>query len=485
MNDETRIRSNWFLQHRVAVLSAEFVLVALLALLVSPFSDYGRDIGNDVGRWSLAKQINLSLGVWHRGGYPYFSEPVAEQLHDAFRQGDDSLFNEDLSHRFSAKLWPQEHNVPVRYRGGDSGAVYLIYYIWKLNGRPSFQSAYHAFQVMHLLAAASVFAAAAMLGVPLLAAAASLVFLYSQATLSVLGGPMHYALPLYVCCWSTLLLLGILSAERRSALLCALLSVLLGCMLAFGCELRGTIAAQAVAAGLLLASCAIVVRSRRAVLPLLVFVLAFAGARSAVDRLYWSGSELQHNASKGHVRFHAIWAGLGEFPNSYGFEWKDDAVRRFVHQQDPEAHYSTPAYERILAGHLWDTLRAHPFWFAGVLAKRASRLAWKWCEFLPGGGALPGALSLVAFMLVVPGAVFLGLIERAPGATAFLIPAASGFAGPLFVFSAYTIYNLTAYLAVWFAFVYSVSAIARRAGFRFASPQSLGYAETGSERNFL
>ncbi|MBS1868518.1 MAG: glycosyltransferase family 39 protein [Actinobacteria bacterium] len=67
----------------------------------------------------------------------------------------------------------------------------------------------------------------------------------------------------------------------------------------------------------------------------------------------------------------ALWEGMGELSNGYGAVLNDGVTARQVHALRPDLEYGTPAYDRYLQDKAVRLIRAHPLFYAKVMARRA------------------------------------------------------------------------------------------------------------------
>lgn len=90
-----------------------------------------------------------------------------------------------------------------------------------------------------------------------------------------------------------------------------------------------------------------------------------------------------------HLTWHHIYRGLANFDNRFQIDRTDAGMVQTARKWDPalpeENIWSEPGYEVLYRKLTLETIRNHPVWYAGLLAKRAARLV-----ILPrSGGWLP------------------------------------------------------------------------------------------------
>jgi hypothetical protein len=90
-----------------------------------------------------------------------------------------------------------------------------------------------------------------------------------------------------------------------------------------------------------------------------------------------------------HMFWHPFWCGLGDFGQDRGYLWWDRAAYRYAVPlvraryekigREPDWRFIVwdPVYNEVLAAKIRDDITHHPFWYAGVLARRVGRvLTW-------------------------------------------------------------------------------------------------------------
>src|SRR5262249_43079600 len=136
------------------------------------------------------------------------------------------------------------------------------------------------------------------------------------------------------------------------------------------------------------------------------FVVIFFLSATLCSARIWTPVRIQENRTRGHAFWHNIWAGLGEYENPYGFQIGDQHVRDYVAKIDPQIPALSPPYEAALRKNILETIGHHPFWYAGVLAKRTWGLISRWTEILPWGEHLPSWLGALVFLLSAGWVIF-------------------------------------------------------------------------------
>lgn len=78
--------------------------------------------------------------------------------------------------------------------------------------------------------------------------------------------------------------------------------------------------------------------------------------------------------------WHAIWCGLGYFPNSYGFEWNDSAADAYAHSIDPNVVYCSEEYFGILKERVLEIARTDPLFVIQTCTQKfgiAFQMGWR------------------------------------------------------------------------------------------------------------
>lgn len=70
--------------------------------------------------------------------------------------------------------------------------------------------------------------------------------------------------------------------------------------------------------------------------------------------------------------WHSFWAGVGQFSNPYGLADDDAVVIRYFEAKDTSVQYGTEGYERFLRQEAMKLFREHPWWYAGMVVRRAA-----------------------------------------------------------------------------------------------------------------
>jgi hypothetical protein len=217
---------------------------------------------------------------------------------------------------------------------------------------------------------------------------------------------------------------------------------------------RGLVA-RCAAAGIALALCGVCRSSSLLLLP--GFALAIgAGVWRARDRRHWRTAALAIGAAAllllpfllvkppGHHNvWPSFWEGFGDFDREKGHAWSDAAAEE-VSLRGGGGPLWTPGSEALFRRLVLQTVREDPLWFAEILLKRlgATTLQWKLWPWRPRDGTPirestswnegfmdkyygysttvdhaglgPWRVELPISVLLLPGAILLGLRRRGP-----------------------------------------------------------------------
>jgi hypothetical protein len=324
--------------------------------------------------------------------------------------------------------WPT--NTP---RFGDYAKLFLFYPDLWLRGDPSHPSAIPFNELLFIVALLAVFWAFWLEGYGRLGAL--IVVLVGSDPFQIVetyGRGNIFSIPISVALLALAAHLRFLTRRKGIDALAWTIAIVSGVALATFREIRaeaGIIAISAIAAYL-------VARAPLAKRLLLVvgFVLAFA-ITGAAWSTYWAGKFTQaerfvaraggqvFRAPRGphHAFWHAVYCGLGDYGADRGFSWDDRVAFRWATTRDPATnpdplpfHYvrgyyleetfdgvhhiaptDLPEYHRLVRARVLTEVRQHPWWYGGVLFRRAVAIQ---------RDATPAALSLGSITLALPGA---------------------------------------------------------------------------------
>lgn len=317
-------------------------------------------------------------------------------------------------------------------RFGDYGKLFTLWLDARLRGDPAHASARPFNQTLFIAALIAVWCAfwregRLLLGTLIVVLAGSNPFQLFETY----GRANIFSLPISVTLLALASHLPYLTGRRGADRRAWLLAIAWGVALATVREIR----AEAAVAVLSVAATWLTLRaplSRR-----LALALLFVGAWTATSQAwtgYWrrgfersaefvaraGGHVYGGRHSFNHALWHAIFCGLGDYGGDRGFVWDDQAAFRWATTADPATnprplpyHYrdgyyfeetydgvdhiaptDLPEYNRLVRDRVLGTIRAHPMWYARILAQRLGAVL---------GGATPASLSVGVAQLRAPG----------------------------------------------------------------------------------
>lgn len=443
----------------------DWALISLLILLQIIYFNLDPlefSMHDEKSRWSFSKQITLALGLEIGNVYPYFSEQVFYDFSDLSSLENPDLLDLNLLQHYRDFPWNETGYLPFGLQGGDIGTLHLIDVIWKLTGQYNIRTIQAFYILIHLIAICTSFLTLRFFCSKLISFLGVLVFSFSPMLKHFLQSGMHYTTTVYASIFVTFLLVFLVCSLNKSNWSSKLptkiyiASVVLGILVVVSTELRGSCLILIYVSGLVL-FLSVLKRFRLSKLIIFsLFLVSAALTRLTIDLTLWKQNVLNANLTRGHVVIHSVWAGLGQFPNPYGFVWNDGGVRKYVASVDPSVTYLSKEYNKILLNHISVTIKHNPIWYVSVLGKRFVEIGEEWKKFLPLSTFISPTLSMVVMIILVLYLIYILFFQFKITLLAFFLPCFSFFGEPILIYSSYDMYNLASYTAIWLVAVFAL-----------------------------